>query len=560
MWSGYTDFLIEKLWLLVYLPHEDVPNLEWAEGAAAWLESSDWETVDISRLSLFHRLARAHGANVEGLDERFAAFFSSQASVDQGWFGKYVTESFETRTVVTPIELILWGADYIEDSERIVLRGLLRNRILSDDQAWASLNLSLLGKTKELCQRLEISPDFWANGVLVAVREMLQSSDLDPGQVGWMTNYLSVASKHVSVAREKQSLREYAWRQIDGHPSWLSSFEGNASSVVSVLDLCVSGDRESDRALIYSSIFLHEKRLAEIDVWQLLKLSRVARVAGVDQGVWSDWAELWMQHADSLQHGKLAEVLGVIQALPKSGAKADQAMAGLLDVVMQRLLIDPDWLSEADAKVLALAVNRTYALMDSMQRRTFAQAMTDRLAHGEDLQAHSWQLNFIASLFHSPELREMLRDALMNRRGRPRRNVGMVLTWAYAGQGEMHTWRAYLEEQAEASGTGAAGRHDRATWLLIRAEAGFSHLLPADTSGTTAIEWAEAAYSASADDLARCASTEWLIRAFVRRGDVDAAVGRVDRCLSQINDPDVRRALLEIRDGLVGESQFVSGS
>ena len=107
------------------------------------------------------------------------------------------------------------------------------------------------------------------------------------------------------------------------------------------------------------------------------------------------------------------------------------------------------------------------------------------------------------------------------------------------------------KSQAQKNPRGTPRESSGGGWLLIRAEAAFSHLLPSDPSALTAVQWGEDAYDAARSDASRFVCTEWLVRKLVRRGDAEEAVRRVDICLSAVTDAQVRQELEGLRAWLI---------
>lgn len=409
--------------------------------------------------------------------------------------------------------------DRLDTARRVDLATLAQTRIPSDGAELASLGVWDIWRMRRVARSLGVEDATvvaWTQTYLTTNSRMF--NEAGSPELGLLMDWANDVEQDLGT--DMSSTRQAIVNYIDG----LATASGGQSPAalyaqVRVIGTALSKTGDDERPKLAQQIVDLVQQNPEafhgMTLWDLDYLRGKALAAEVDKDQISDWTLDWVLHADAWMHQSAHREINAVHDWVFSARTrplARDAERRLTEYLCDRLAIDPRPLAMVDSEGMGLArVMRSLApRLDEDELERLANHVADQFAQGSAIDGYHWDYENMASLFDTPQLRQALRDRLVDTQGRPRVKVGKLVTWMHRGSQDVALWRSQIEQKASDEQLPA---DQRARWLLIRADAASPVALSINdpVDATTPRMWAEQALAIAPDEPTRLECLKWIV-------------------------------------------------
>ncbi len=443
--------------------------------------------------------------------------------------------------------------DRIDSSRHDILATALTDRVQSNRSELSSLGVWDVWRLRRLANELDITSDTtseWTKTYLLTNTNMFdRAGNTELGLlIGWVNDVEQTLDEDMSNTR--QAL-------INHIDNLIAESDGkSATALYAKLRLITSNSSTDDAgkdqdiaSQIIDLVGSNQDAFLGFTVWNIDYLRKESRKAGIDESLVTEWTLTWLLNSNAwMQNATYREFNALYDwiFLARTDPQARQAERRLIEHLRDRLAIDPSLLAVADSQGMGLArVLRSLApRLDEDQLETLAHYVADRFEETDTIDGYHWHYENMAALFDTEELREDLRNRLVDDQGNPRVKIGKLLTWRSRGTPEAALWRSELEDKAANE---SLPMNQRSRWMLMRADAaspvGLTVNDPTDTK--TPREWAVDALSAASDEQDRLEVLKWIVADDMRFNRSDKAEAILAAEASKLSDSPI---LSEVND------------
>lgn len=364
-------------------------------------------------------------------------------------------------------------------------------------------------------------------------------------------NSLYLIRQHVDVGDARAKVAERARQHMLADPAWLESARPRVLRQMLALfkdEELAPEDQDALRPYLVErlvedrDVFLSHTVIRFFDLWH------TTGSLGVDDETRVTWLNDWVANSDRWQTGIARDRNTLATLLRLAGEVGDvsEARTHVIDYLAERPEHDEEWLAELDAPDLRVIARNYERHLDANQREGLAQAVARRINMGPELKGTYFDFVRIAQLFTTADLKRLVEDEIEAPDGSARLDAARLVALVHKKLGQMHAWRAFLDQQLAQPELTA---DERTTWLLARSFAAFED--PPEQSDVSSIELVHEALATAEGEAARLSAVDWLLTMQVVMHDYDEALSTVESLRPQFSGTEADEAFDRWHENLI---------